>query len=200
MRALLAQATVRALPGEELATQAFSRSWRTRGRAVCQLTGSRLSNYWLTVKDTRGLRSSPAERRPLGLGRREAGWAGRCSSAGLGPVGVKVHQQVQKVREGRYLVVGIEVLRWQPLRPNSASGMPTPTGCAAWWAGRGSWTPSTNDLVLGICSIITSNWYKEYLVWFRATGAGLASTCGRRICNVWSVTRTALESFKVDRR
>jgi hypothetical protein len=28
----------------------------------------------------------------------------------------------------------------------------------------------------------------------------LASTCGRRICNVWSVTRTALESFKVDRR
>ncbi len=56
MRALLAQATVRALPREELATQAFSRSWRTRGRAVCQLTGSRLSNYWLTVKDTRGPR------------------------------------------------------------------------------------------------------------------------------------------------
>jgi hypothetical protein len=54
MRAGHAQATVRALPRDELATQAFLRSWRTRGRTICQPTGSILSNYWLTVKDTRG--------------------------------------------------------------------------------------------------------------------------------------------------
>src|ERR671917_300565 len=39
MRAGQAQATVRALHGDGLATQAVPRSWWTRGRAVCQLTG-----------------------------------------------------------------------------------------------------------------------------------------------------------------
>jgi transposase len=54
MRAGRAQATVRALLRDELAPQAFLRSWRTRGRAVCQPNGSMLSNYWFTVKDTGG--------------------------------------------------------------------------------------------------------------------------------------------------
>jgi hypothetical protein len=54
MRAGQAQATVRALPREELAARAFLRSWWTRGRTVCQLTGSMLYEHWATVKHTRG--------------------------------------------------------------------------------------------------------------------------------------------------
>jgi hypothetical protein len=59
MRAGPAQATVRALCREELATQAFLRSWRTRGRAVYQLPGSILYNCRTIVKDTRGEKMSP---------------------------------------------------------------------------------------------------------------------------------------------
>jgi hypothetical protein len=55
MRADQAQATVRALQGDGLATQAFYRSYQTKGAAVCQPTGSMLYHSWATVKDTRGL-------------------------------------------------------------------------------------------------------------------------------------------------
>jgi hypothetical protein len=54
MRAGLAQATVRALHRDGLATQAFSRSLQTKGASVYQPTGSMLDNQWTTVKDTRG--------------------------------------------------------------------------------------------------------------------------------------------------
>jgi hypothetical protein len=54
IRAGQAQATVRALSREELATQAFYRSSETKGAPVCQLTGSMLYKRWTTVKDTRG--------------------------------------------------------------------------------------------------------------------------------------------------
>src|SRR5919106_2354380 len=59
----------------------------------------------------------------------------------------RLFEELRRVVEGK--VYDALEAKGQPLRQNSASGMPTPTGCAAWWAGHGSWTPSTNSLVPG---------------------------------------------------
>ncbi len=56
----------------------------------------------------------------------------------------RLFEELRRVVEGKGMTPWTR--KWQPLRPSFGSGMPTPSGCADWWAGHGPWKPLTSSL------------------------------------------------------
>ena len=110
MRACQAQATVRALPKYELATQAFSRSSLTKGASVCQPTGPMVYNCWTTVKHTRGPRGYDAGKKVSGRKRHIV-----VDTLGL-LLAVVVHAANIQDRDGAKLVLSKLVGRFPKLK------------------------------------------------------------------------------------